>query len=358
LSGRSAVRIVAVYNDLVRPCAAALRFDLQGIEVSQTERRSHALPISAVDRWLARPMFAASFAFSAGLAVVLHMNDTVFWEIHGRTVRWSMLGLYALFPLEALVHWRYSRAGLKQHALFCLLPPARMGARDHASQSAIWLPHWGWQPVGRHIAHRLTRVLSGPMIGIALLVIPVIVFTLFFEELLLAHPRLNTLVEATSGLIWLCFTAEFILMLAVVPNRWRYFWQHWINAAVIVLPAIAFFRVLNLGRLLSLKQLVRTSRVFGLRGLLFRTWRAIVTLDLIDMVLRRNPAVRLERTRVLLAEKQEEVELLRSEIARLEAMAAKQASEATSTHVPSGSPRDLLPAPSAKGVTGELPPKR
>ena len=94
---------------------------------------------------------------------------------------------------------------------------------------------------------------------------------------------------------------------------------------MIVLPAIAFLRLIRIGRLLALKQLVRTTRVFRLRGLLFRAWRAVVTLNVIDMILRRDPSERLERTKEILAEKLDEIGVLRQEIARLEQIVANAA---------------------------------
>ena len=95
-----------------------------------------------------------------------------------------------------------------------------------------------------------------------------------------------------------------------------------------ILPVVAFLRVIQLGRLLRLNQLVRTTRVFRLRGLVFRAWRAIVTLDVIDMIIRRDPSVRLERTKTLLAEKQDEIDVLRHEVTRLERLVAARTSEA------------------------------
>jgi voltage-gated potassium channel len=163
------------------------------------------------------------------------------------------------------------------------------------------------------------------MIAIALLVVPVIVFELFFEGLLQRRPGLKLAVDAASALIWACFVAEFVLVVAVVERPLRYCRQNWINLAVIVLPVIAFLRLLQLGRLLMLQQLVKTSRVFRLRGLLFRAWRAIVTLDVIDKILRRDPLVRLVRTKGLLDEKLEEIEVLRQEVAHLEKLVAEKA---------------------------------
>ncbi len=267
-------------------------------------------------------MFAVSLLFLAALAIVLHIDEQNFWEAYRAQVFWVLALSYSMVPLEALLHWITGSRGLRQNLLFCLIPIARLGGRDHVDQTHVWLPVLGWQKITPHLAHRLARYFGAPMIVIALLVVPVIVFELFFDELLAANPNLKLAVDATSGFIWACFAAEFVLVLSVVNHRWRYCRQNWMNIAVIVLPVVAFLRVIQIGRLLRLNQLARTTRMFRLRGLMFRAWRGIVTLDVIDMILRRDPSVRLERTRTLLMEKQDEIDVLRHELTRLERIVA------------------------------------
>lgn len=283
------------------------------------------------DRWLAGPMFVVTILFLIGVAIALHMTESAFWVAHGPKVLWTLAVLYPLYPLELLAHWLSGARGLRQNILFCVLPLARLGARDHVDQTHTWLPVLGWQLVTRTLAQRLMNYFGVPMIVIALLVVPVIIFELFFDALLQRRPGLKLVVEATSAFIWACFVAEFVLVVAAVEKRWRYCRQHWINLAVIVLPAIAFLRVVQIGRLLAIKQLVRTTRIFRLRGLVFRAWRAILALNMLDMILRRDPAVQLDRTRDLLIEKQEELDVLRLEIERLERLVAERAAASDQT---------------------------
>ena len=310
-----------------------------------SQAQTPAIPSTTrLDRLFAAPMFAITIVFLIAFAITLHMNETDFWILHGQSVLLVLALVYLFFPLEALAHWAHGSRGLKQNLLFCLVPFARLGARDHVDQTHVWLPLLGWQSVTRPLSHRLMRYFSIPMIVIALLVLPVIVFELFFENFLLTHRFLKLGVEATSAFIWACFVTEFVLVLSVVDQRWRYCRQNWINVAVIVLPMIAFLRVVQLGRLLAIKQLVRTTRVFRLRGLLFRAWRAIVTLEVIDMILRREPAIRLARTKVLLAEKLDEIDVLRKEIARLEQVVAAQAADDPFGEVDSTNPAAQTPS--------------
>ncbi len=301
---------------------------IDGFRVNtQTERDTRTI-VSDLDRRLAAPMFVITLVFLAVIAVVLHIDEQNFWDTHRTRVLWCLAIVYLLFPLEALLHWICGGRGLRQNLLFCLIPIARLGGRDHVDQSHVWLPVLGWQKITRQTSHRLMRYFGAPMIVIALMVVPVIAFELFFDELLAANPKLKLGVDATSAFIWASFAAEFVLVLSVVNNRLRFCRQNWMNIAVIVLPVVAFLRVIQLGRLLRLNQLVRTTRVFRLRGLVFRAWRGIVALDLIDMIIRRDPSVRLERTKTLIAEKQDEIDVLHHEVTRLERIVAARACEA------------------------------
>jgi voltage-gated potassium channel len=296
--------------------------DNAGLSESHTTR---------LDRVLAAPMFVATLIFLGGFGVMLHMYQSPFWASHGNKVLMAMLILYPLYPLELVAHWVSGGKGLRQNWLCCALPFARLGARDHVDQTHTWLPGLGWRRVTRSLAQGLMAWFSVPMIVIALLMVPAIILEFFYDSLLQARPNLKSLVDATSSFIWACFVAEFVLVVAAVNNRWRYCRQHWINVAVIVLPAIAFLRVVRIARLLAINQIARTSRVFRLRGLSIRAWRAIVALQLIDRILRRDPQVLLDRTRSLLAEKEAEMGDLRAEIERLERVVAERAQTAEET---------------------------
>ena len=60
------------------------------------------------------------------------------------------------------------------------------------------------------------------------------------------------------------------------------------------------------------------ARIYRMRGLALRTWRAIVTLDMIDKLLRRDPTFRIEKLEDEIAEKQREIELLQHELEQLQ----------------------------------------
>jgi hypothetical protein len=88
---------------------------------------------------------------------------------------------------------------------------------------------------------------------------------------------------------------------------------------VIVLPLVGFLRTLRLARLARLNQLGRFTRLYRLRGSVLRAQRGMIVASFVDRVIHRSPAKRLMRLRESLAEKEREVDLLRSRISGLHA---------------------------------------
>ena len=118
-------------------------------------------------------------------------------------------------------------------------------------------------------ALKAERALQMPMIIAAALTLP---------SLILLETRETGLLYVLSVILnwgtWLAFLIELIVMLAVVPNRWRYIRSHPIEIAIVVLtppvlPAgFQLLRVLRLLRLLRLLKLAELSRTaFSTQGL-------------------------------------------------------------------------------------------
>ncbi|MBC8113183.1 MAG: potassium channel protein, partial [Candidatus Saccharimonas sp.] len=216
---------------------------------------------------------------------------------------------------------RGSRQG-RARWLYCLLPPLRLGACDHATGKNIWLPGLGWQPVGRELEQRLERVSSVPMILMALMVLPLIGVEYFWAERLEADPLLSGLLNGAGGLIWFAFAGEFILRLSIAHSKWGYVKSHFIDLAIVLLPLVTFLQALRLGRLLRLQQLTRTARLYRLRGVALRAWRALLLIDAVSRLINGPAEKRLVKLRATLVQKEHELTDLRAEIAKLEAMAA------------------------------------
>lgn len=272
------------------------------------------------DQYAAAPMFAVTMIFLFCLSGILHLAEGE--ELQGLSdicLR-GLLALYPLYVLEFLAHLALGSNHWKQNLLFCVLPPLRLGARDHVTGQNIWLPVLGWVAVDRELNERLERALSLPMIVIALMVLPLMGIEHFAADRVAANPWLALSLHAATGLIWLAFTAEFILMISVAERKIKYCKAHWIDLAVIMLPLVAFLRVGRLGRLLRLQQLTKTARMYRMRGVLMKLYRAVLLLDVIDRLLRGGPEQKLPRLRETLAEKEREIAELRQEITELEAI--------------------------------------
>ncbi len=105
------------------------------------------------------------------------------------------------------------------------------------------------------------------MLIAALLVIPVIAV----KQSDVGEPW-RTVAGVLNWAIWIAFAVELVVMLAVVPDRWRWLRSHPLEVVIVLLTppflpsslqALRALRVLRLLRLLRLAQLAR--RTFSLR---------------------------------------------------------------------------------------------
>lgn len=276
-----------------------------------------------IDGLTAKPMFAVSLLFLVFLSGTLHLHEVEGLAAVIDLCLWGMIALWPLFAAEAAVHGILRSPGWRRHLLYSALPPLRLCARDHVEGTRIWLPVAGWSRVDEKLRDRIEQGAALPMIVIALMVLPLLAIESYWTEQIAANPRLGFCVHAGTGLIWVAFTFEFIVMISIVEKKLRYCREHWIDLIVILLPLVAFLRVARVGRLLRLQQLSRTARAYRLRGLLMRAWRAVLLLDVIDRLIRGGPEKRLERLRETLAVKEAELEAIRAEVRELEAATAQ-----------------------------------
>lgn len=229
--------------------------------------------------------------------------------------------------------WRDYRGQL----WICLCPALRMVLRSKAMNGRMWFPVLGWQKVNRELRRKLERFFSIPMIVIALMILPVLVVEYFWGYSLKQGEHVWTLIllDSCTVVIWVAFATEFIVMCAVADSKFAYSKSHWLDLAIILLPMISFVRAL---RAFGLIRLGRMSRVYRLRGLAIRAFRALLLLDVIARLIGRSPQTQLNKLLAILAEKEAEVADLRKEIARLETLIAQQAIEAASPTLPETAP--------------------
>ncbi len=219
------------------------------------------------------------------------------------------------------------RAFAKTHAyslLFCLCPSLRMCARSAEMNGRLWLPGWSWQRPDRRLRRRLEQHFSIPMIGIALMIVPVLIVEVLFQDQVAQHLGLRISLHIGTGVIWFAFAAEFILMISIAEKKFDYLRRHWVDLAIIVLPFFSFLRSLQavrgtrLARLAKLPQLTRLARAYRLRGTVLRAFRALVLLDVSARLFQSTPEKRLHRLRQELTATQREARMIRLMIVRIE----------------------------------------
>lgn len=279
------------------------------------------------------------------LAGLLHLHDKPEYQPIFITCGLGLMMVYPLCWLDAFWGGRLGSRQGRSRRLYCVLPPLRLGACDHATGLNIWLPGLGWQQVGHELEQRLERVSSVPMIVLALMVLPLTVVDYFWADRLAADPLLSGLLNGANGLIWFAFASEFILRLSIADNKWTYLKGHVVDLAIVLLPLFSFLQALRLGRILRLQQLTRTARLYRLRGVSLRAWRALLLVDAVSRIINGPPERRLLRLRETLTQKEHELTTLRNEITKLESLTGRKADSAEQPtsddqHSPADSPSD------------------
>ncbi|MHB8971978.1 MAG: potassium channel protein [Pirellulaceae bacterium] len=231
--------------------------------------------------------------------------------------------------------WRTHVPGL----LICLCPPLRLCVRNPEMNGKVWLPGLRWRKVNASLRARLERILSVPMILIALAILPVLLIEFGMRHQVAEYRWLQFTLHVSLGVIWFAFAAEFIVMLSVADKKLRYCKGHWIDIAIILLPFVSFLRSLRIvratrvARLARVELLARMSRLYRLRGLAMRALRAMLLLKLINRLLPPDPEKQLKRLREQLREKEADIRFLKRQIADLErsVAASRAAAKASDT---------------------------
>lgn len=270
--------------------------------------------LDPLDRVFAAPMWCVSVASLVLLAGVLHYHDRA---EYGPILLVCVVGSCVIYPLywaELLIRRQAGQSRLRQFAWCCLLPPLRLGVRDVTSGQRMWLPGWGWQTAGRALESRIQEAIGLPVLALSVTVLPLLVVQQLWDVQIEADIGFHAAMQAGWGLIWLTFALEFVVMLSATDRKLNFVRQHWVDLVIILLPLLAFVRVLRLGSLLRVQQVTRAYRF---KGAITRGWRALLVLDVIQRLIAGPPARRLERLRATLELKEAELRQLRAEIAEL-----------------------------------------
>lgn len=314
-------------------------------------------------RWedrLARPMFAVAFLFLIILAGLLHryprlgLTDDHLWSVlfeplatleqsldaseigvlellaicWGLFATWVLIGAEQVFRLVLGGRDGRQPGAMASALVVLLIPPLRMGQPGQFRPGRqIWLPWLGWQAIDKDLRRRLERYFSVPMIVIALHTLPFLAIEYGWAAQVQENPWLALVLHIGISIIWLAFAVEFIVMVSIAESKWRYCLLNWVSLAIVLLPLIEVLpvmRVLRLGRVLRIDYIARMSRLYRLQGLAMRAWRALLVLEIVQLVIGSSVERRLKQLEQLLAAKEEEVANLRKEIAELRERIARE----------------------------------
>ncbi len=295
--------------------------------VKRIERQlelTNSRTFTRLDEVLALPMFVVSVLFLFGAGAFLHLAEGDVSSPLGFHIAVFLSLLYLVLLIETLTHRLIGTNNMRQHWLILLFPVMRICPRDHVDGSHTWIPMLGWRESSDALEDCLARAFSWPMIIIALSVLPVVAIEFFYGEWVAQNELGQLAINVCSGLIWIAFVFEFVIMFSVVNQRFQYCKKNWIDLAVILLPLVTVMGAARMGRLMKLNQLSRTAKIYRIRGLAIRVWRAVVALDVLDSILRLDPNRRVEKLRRRIEERESQLERLRCQLGKLESAVASQ----------------------------------
>jgi len=276
-------------------------------------------------------MFLATIAFLAFVAATVQEFRTEL-EFHSTTRMMLFLSLsLSMFPVfwtEAVLHFWFGSPRKFHTLIACMIPPLRLARRDLVNGNRMWLPVLGWREVNHKLHVEVERALSGPMIVIALMILPLLAIDFVWTEQLAQSRTLQIVVETGYSITWMAFTMEFVVMFSIVKKKIQYLKKHWVDLLIVLLPLVAFLRVMRISQLVRLQQVTKASRVYRIRGLSLRVWRGLLAMDVISRLLQQTPESRIASMQKQIDEKESEIEELRQEIARIESKLEKATTDA------------------------------
>jgi len=109
---------------------------------------------------------------------------------------------------------------------------------------------------------QFSRVVDGPMMILALVMIPLILVPLVVD----LSPAEDRALVAIDYLVWAAFAIEYVVKLWLAPDRWRFVKANIPDLIIVVVPMLRPLRILRGARLLRLLRLARLV-AFAVEGL-------------------------------------------------------------------------------------------
>ncbi len=216
----------------------------------------------------------------------------------------ALYGVLMIVPLSELLyviylknkeHLKVSIHQLIFRAVAIPLMPLRMGARRLSDNDLQWIPFWGWSKCNDVLLEELKRKFSMPMIGIALLIIPILFIDLnktVGEQVAARVPEISLYLEAVQAFIWIAFTFEFILMFSVTRDKLDYCKTNWIDLFIILLPLVSFLRTFR--AIQGIARVNQVARAYRFKGVITKVREALVLADMVQRIMYPNPETQLK----------------------------------------------------------------
>ena len=232
--------------------------------------------------------------------------------------------LWGLFVLDALMvillaytnKIKIAQSSFLRKLLCLIFPPIAIGQRHLLEPEKIWLPFYAWSKCNEGLFNHLKKQFSIPMIVIALLIIPVLLIEWqFYEEVeTFLNTDLSLVLGLVQGFIWLAFTFEFLLLIAIANDKFNYIKKNWIDLLIILLPFVSFVRSLRLVKVAKITQL---SRGYKLRALLMKAREGFIFASFFYRLLAVKPDYQIKKMMKKLNENQKEREIIEEDLAKL-----------------------------------------
>jgi hypothetical protein len=191
---------------------------------------------------LAKPMFYLAAVFLVLLSGLIreghHVNagtpaDLPWLYLGGLLLMWPVFLAEGTLRISLLPPTERSPKRIALTLGPSLLPPLRMAVRGVRRPDQLWLPELGWQVVDYDLSKTLELFFSVPMMFMALLILPVLAVEYYWHYWLApmeSEPLLRAFLDVCISVIWIAFTAEFIIRMAAAESRWQYALAHWLVA--------------------------------------------------------------------------------------------------------------------------------
>jgi len=294
---------------------------------------------SPLSRYDAR---VAPFAFYFGIisllligAVVTALTEEDLSPFFQDLLPW-LIGITGFFHLlnaidVGILFLKRKRGSDKMHheernrrLLSLLFPPLRIGSRNITSAQYIWIPFWHWCKVNEGLFRDLKKSFVLPMIGIALLIVPVLLIEWKFLDYVKEEwpdLRIDLILESVQTFIWCAFTFEFLLMISISDRKFGYVKKNWIDLLIILLPFVSFLRTLRISQIARLKY---ATRSFKLRGVMTKARQGLIFVDFLQRIFRLRPESEVKRLYRMLRENQRDREDLEQKLRQVTEMVEKQ----------------------------------